>query len=149
MIPEKLLALRGDPARGRDLFRSATHISCRNCHIINNEGKELGPNLSQIGKKYPRDKILEQILDPSRSIDQQYLTHIVETKQGQVHSGLLIRKTPTEIVLKDPQGTSLTIPQGEVEQVTTQRTSLMPQDLLRDLTPQEAADLLEFLTGRK
>src|SRR5436305_1617664 len=56
--PIAVLSLRGDPERGRALFRSPA-LQCLNCHKLGDEGKELGPDLSAIGKTRSREELLE------------------------------------------------------------------------------------------
>ena len=116
---------------------------------MNGTGSTLGPDLSAIGKKYSRAQILDSILDPSRSIDPNYVTYLAETKDGQVHTGLLARKTQTEVVLKNAGDKEIHIPAGKLAALMPQKTSLMPELLLRDLTAQQVADLLEFLANSK
>jgi putative heme-binding domain-containing protein len=142
--PEQILALKGDPSKGKELFQS-TATQCVNCHRINGTGSTLGPDLSAIGKKYSRAQILESILEPSRSIDPAYVTYLAETKDGQVHTGLLARKTEHEVILKKVGDKEIHIPADKLAALMPQKTSLMPELLLRDLTAQQVADLLEFL----
>ena len=60
-------------------------------------------------------------------------------------TGLVVEKNGREVVLKDAQGKTVRVPGGEVEQLVPQSRSLMPELLLRDLTAQQVADLLEYL----
>ncbi len=145
--PAEILALTGDVARGRHVFLQAGQ--CKNCHRVGKEGGDVGPDLSQIGKKLDRAKILENILDPSKDIEPAYITHLIETTNGTVYSGLIVSKSAAEIVIKDAQGKVTTVPARIVESIAPQRTSLMPEFLLRDMTAREAADLLEFLSSLK
>jgi len=62
---------------------------------------------------------------------------------------LLVNKSAKEIVLKDVQGKIIAVPTKSVESIVPQRVSLMPELLLRDMTPREVADLLEFLSSLK
>ena len=144
--PEDILALSGDAARGRQLFLSTAGVQCKNCHRAVGTGTEIGPELSAIGKKYNRAQLLETILEPSKAIDPKYVTYLVETSAGKVHSGLLVERTDTQVVLKDAKNEPVRIPAAEVELLAPQATSLMPELLLRDMTAQEVADLLEFLS---
>lgn len=105
--------------------------------------------LTTIGKKYNRAQLLESILEPSKLIDPKYVTHLVETKDGQVLSGLLIERNANEVVLKDAQNKVFRLPASSVEHLVTQQQSLMPELLLRDMTAQQVADLLEYLGSLK
>ena len=124
-------------------------MQCKNCHRIAGKGTEVGPDLDLIGKKYDRAGILDNILFPSKQIEEKYLTYLVETKKGQVHSGLLVSKDATKVVLKDATNKRIEIPAGDVELLVPQQKSLMPDLLLRDLTAEQVADLTAFLSSLK
>ncbi len=147
--PAELLALKGDAARGRQVFFNTAGVECKNCHRINEDGKQVGPDLNQIGKKYTRAQLLETILEPSKKIEKKYLVYLVETKQGRVFTGLLDKRTSDEVVLKDNQGKLTHIPADDVELFAPQRKSLMPELLLREMTAPQVADLLEYLETLK
>jgi putative heme-binding domain-containing protein len=141
----ELLTLSGDRERGRRVFFQTGQ--CKNCHKIGGEGVDIGPDLSHIGKKLDRAKILTSILEPSKDIEPAFTTYVLETTNGTVHTGLLVAKSEKAIVMKDAQGKLTTFQAGMVESLVPQRTSLMPELLLRDMTAREVADLLEFLAG--
>jgi putative heme-binding domain-containing protein len=147
--PEQILAIKGNAARGRELFLQSAGLQCINCHRIGGAGKTLGPDLSAIGKKYGRAQILESILDPSKNVDPAYVTYLLETTDGQIHTGLLIRKAADHVLLKTVDDKEIRIPAKQVQLLVPQKKSLMPELLLRDLTPQQAADLVEFLAEQK
>ena len=59
------LALAGDAARGKNVFKRV----CSSCHRLENVGNEVGPNLlSALGTKTP-EMLLLDIFDPSREVD--------------------------------------------------------------------------------
>jgi putative heme-binding domain-containing protein len=131
------------------LFFKAGALQCVNCHRIAGTGSTLGPDLSEIGKKYTRVQILESILEPSKSIEPKYVAYLVETSDGKVHTGLLAEKNDREVVLRTVGDKEVRIPAGKVETMVPQSKSIMPELLLRDLTAEQAADLLEFLASLK
>ena len=143
--PSKILSLEADAQRGRKVFFSDAAASCKNCHRIGKTGENLGPDLSKIGKKYRRDQLLVHILEPSRFMEPKYVPYVVETKQGLVFSGLLDKKTDTQVVLKDARNKQTVIASDDVEVMVRQQKSLMPELLLRDMTAEQVADLLAFL----
>jgi putative heme-binding domain-containing protein len=140
-----ILSLPGDPRRGRAVFVENPSAQCKTCHRIGEVGQAIGTDLSKIGAKYDRATLLEQILEPSRTIEPSYLSYLLETKDGRVLTGLVVEKTAREVVLKDAQGKTVHIPGGDVENLVPQARSLMPELLLRDLTAQQVADLLAYL----
>jgi putative heme-binding domain-containing protein len=147
--PEQILKLKGDAERGKTLFFKSATLQCVNCHKVNGTGSNLGPDLSQIAKKYTKAQILESILEPSKFIDPKYVAYLVETTDGRNHTGLLAEKNDKEIVLKMQGDKEVRIPTKDVEHMAPQKSSLMPELLLRDLTAEQAADLLEFLATLK
>ncbi len=147
--PEEILALEGDANRGRDLFFKAAGVQCRNCHKVGDEGRDLGPELTHVAKDKDKLKILDTILNPSKEIHKDYVSYLVETKQGRVHAGLLVQQSDEEVVLKDNQHQLIRIARADVEVLQPQEKSLMPEMLLREMTAEQAADLLQFLVELK
>lgn len=145
----QILAMKGDVANGRKLFFESAVVNCRNCHRIQKEGKEVGPELTTIGRKLTRLQLLESILEPSKQIDPKFVTYLVETTSGQLLTGLLVSDTDAEITLKDVQGNLVMTPRDQIEQSVPQRQSLMPDLLFRDMTAQQLADLVEYLSTLK
>ena len=145
--PEQIYSLIGDPIRGESFFFDADGASCRSCHQIGQRGKQIGPDLTTIGKKLTRDELLESILEPSTRIDKKYLTYLAETSEGLVFTGLLVSMDENEVVLKDAQDKLQRIPANNVEQFVSQQKSLMPELLFRDMTAQQLADLLAYLSS--
>lgn len=144
IVPEKLLALSGNADRGREAFFLST-FQCGNCHTVKGKGGQVGPDLSQVAVRLSRAQILESILEPSKVIEAKYLTYTAETASGQLHVGLLVDKNDREVVMRQVGNKELRLPAKEVVTLQPQKTSLMPDQLLRDATAQQAADLLAFL----
>src|SRR5262249_11857586 len=138
-----LTKMKGDPAAGKLVFAKAG--TCANCHVVNGEGKEVGPSLSEIGKKLSREALFESILYPSASISHNYETWILETKKGDVANGILVSQTPDEVVLKCADALVRTFNRTEIESLSRSPISLMPADLHKDLTPQDLADVVEYM----
>ena len=67
------------------------------------------------------------------------------TAEGRLHTGLLERESPQEIVLRTAEKKQLTIERDDIDELQISPISLMPQFLLSDLTAQQAADLLAYL----
>ncbi|MGE4002662.1 MAG: PQQ-dependent sugar dehydrogenase [Planctomycetaceae bacterium] len=145
--PETILDLTGDVAQGARLFFETEGVQCKTCHQIKEVGRNIGPRLDEIGKKLRPPQLLESILEPSKVIDPKFVTYVIETKDGQLHTGLLVKKDAAEVVLRDAQDRLISVPHDEVEHLVGQRASLMPELLVRDLTAQQLADLLAYLSS--
>ena len=147
--PDQILSLDGNAERGREIYLKSTAAQCAKCHKIGDEGGTLGPDLSQIGKKYERGALLETILDPSKAMAPEYVPHLLETKSGKVYAGFLVEKTDTQVELKDADGKTVRVPADDVELLAPQATSIMPELVLQDVSAQDAADLLAYLMTLK
>jgi putative membrane-bound dehydrogenase-like protein len=140
---DQLVKMRGDTARGQAAFKTAG--TCANCHIVNGEGKDVGPNLSEIGKKLSREALFESILYPSAGISHSYESYVLETKNGGVETGLLVSDTPEAVTLKGADGIVRTVKRGDIDTLRKSPLSLMPADLHKALTAQDLADLVGYL----
>jgi len=147
--PAKILALSGDPESGRKVFHETAGGLCARCHRSTAGGADFGPDLTHIAAKYNRGDLLDNILFPSKTIAQGYATYVVKTKSGDVLTGLLVKQTDQEIVLKDATLKETHVPAADLEKMTPQTISAMPDGLLNDLTAQQAADLIGFLQTQK
>jgi putative heme-binding domain-containing protein len=140
----ELVKRTGNSEAGKVLFE--TKGTCVKCHIVNGQGKEVGPNLSEIGSKLSREALFVSILDPSAGVSHNFETSTVVTENGQQVTGIIVSDTAESIVVKTADAILRTIPRSEVEEVIKLKTSLMPNDLQRLLTGQELIDIVEYLT---
>jgi putative heme-binding domain-containing protein len=133
----------GDPARGELIFRREAQ-NCLKCHSIAGAGGRVGPDLVSIGASAQRDYLVESILDPSAKIKENYhaLTVVAD---GIITSGVQIRETDTELVLRDVEDREVVIPLDALE-ARKEAGSIMPVGLADELTRQELVDLVRFLS---
>ena len=144
-----ILRLAGDVQAGEQLFFAQTSLQCRNCHRIAGKGQIVGPDLDKVGTRLSRAKILESVLEPSKTIETKYLQYLCETTEGQILSGVIIEKTDRALTLREAKGKVRVIPTDQIESLASQAKSMMPELLARDLTAQQLADLLEYLSQLK
>lgn len=146
---ERILAMTGDAEAGRYRFLKSKVQQCRTCHRLEGQGQMVGPDLDGIAKKRNRIQLLESILDPAKQVEPEFQTHAVVTVDDAVITGLLIEKSPEEIVIRSADGKNHEIPTDDIEHQTQQAKSLMPSGLAAEMTAQELADLLAFLSELK
>jgi putative heme-binding domain-containing protein len=145
----KALAGPGDAASGRRIFYSAS-AGCARCHRVEDCGGQIGPDLSTIARGSDREKLMQSILHPSRDIAPQFVTHTIQTKDGQEFSGLLIGQSVNEgATLFMADGRAVLVPPLQIVSQTQSKVSLMPEGLAEALTVQDFRDLLAFLVSRK
>ena len=146
--PKSILAMQGDSSRGEQLFWSQG-MNCGKCHRIGERGTAVGPDLSTIGKQRSSEELLESLLWPSRRIDPKFAAYVLIMVDGRAFAGLLLKRDANAIVLWDNQGKEVKVAAAELQELHPSRISLMPDGQLAELTPQEAADLLEYLKTRR
>jgi putative heme-binding domain-containing protein len=135
------LDLKGDAARGRDLFRK----NCTACHRLENVGYEVGANLVAALRNKSKEALLIDILDPSREVDPRYVNYQVTTTTGRTVSGLLAVETPTSVTLRRGEKAEDTILRSQIEELRATTKSLMPEEFEKQLDKQQTADLIEYL----
>jgi putative membrane-bound dehydrogenase-like protein len=144
----KQLARRtGDPRKGQIVF--ATTGTCAKCHVVNGEGKDVGPNLSEIGAKLSRPALYESILFPSAGISHNFAAYTLVLQSGNVVSGILTSRTADSIAIKGIDAITHTYAAAEVEEIKEQPISLMPADLQKAMTADDLVNVVEYLTTLK
>jgi putative heme-binding domain-containing protein len=141
--PGAILSLTGDAKRGRAVFTGVSQ--CASCHACAGEGRNFGPDLSGLARKYNRTQLLEQILQPSKFIAPEFKTTTLTLSDETELSGFILSRDNDGIVLRDSTLAERRIPAAQVRESRESTLSAMPEGLLAPLTAQEAADLLEFL----
>ncbi len=134
----------GDPARGEQVYRRKDML-CQKCHAIAGAGGQVGPDLSSIGASAPVDYLVESLFTPNKAVKEGFHTLLITTSRGQQLSGLKVRESQAELVLRTPEDRELTIPVKEIEE-RSQGGSLMPDGLTDTLTRRELLDLVRFLS---
>ena len=145
-IPD-LARVRGEVQAGKQVF--AEQGTCAKCHIVQGQGKQVGPDLSEIGNKLSREALYESILYPSAGISHNYETYAIELADGNVVSGVLVSQSDEEFQIKDNEAVLRRFPIADVELIEKQPISLMPADLHKLMTEKELIDLIEYLTTLK
>ena len=139
---EALKGLERSAARGREVFLK----TCAQCHRLEGEGFEVGPDLSGARSK-GEPTLVEAILNPSRMVPPRYTQYAVETDRG-VAAGIIAKETGPAITLLRAGGVAETILRADIRSLGASPDSLMPSDLERVLPPSAIADLLEFLAAQ-
>jgi putative membrane-bound dehydrogenase-like protein len=135
-----LRAGTGDLVSGKALFGK----HCATCHRLFGEGQQVGPDLTHTSRK-DRDWLLVHIVDPSAVIRKEYLSYVVETKDGRVLTGLLAEQTAGQVTLVMANNERKTVARDRIESIRESPTSLMPENILKALKPQELRDLFRYL----
>lgn len=145
----------GDAARGAVAFHQ-TQTLCAKCHAVGaNDGgangggaNGLGPNLAENDARRTDDLLVESILEPSKTIRDEYRALKARTNDGRAVTGIVAEKTATTLVLRDLErdGARVEIPLDAIEEQAASDVSPMPVGLANQLTSrQQFLDLVRYL----
>jgi putative heme-binding domain-containing protein len=146
LLPELETGLKSrDFNRGKSLFAAT---QCFKCHIFDNTGGIVGPNLTAVGRRFSNKDLVENIIDPSRVISDQYAATIFSLKDGRIVTGRIANMGGENISVMenmlDP-GRLTGINRNAIEEMADSKASMMPNGLLDTLNLEEALDLIAYL----
>jgi putative heme-binding domain-containing protein len=143
----ELIGRKGDAKNGRLVFNTAG--TCHKCHIVNKIGRNLGPELSEIGSKLSRQAMLESILFPSAGISHNYDTWTLVLSNGTTTTGLILSETDESLNIIDNEAFKHTVSTDEIDDRIRQSVSMMPADLQKILSSQELIDVVAYMETLK
>lgn len=131
----------------RVFFSSAAR--CATCHAHGGRGEDVGPDLTAVGGRMAREKILESIVHPSREMAPLYVPWRVLTGDGRALSGMKLNvgSGGNSFRYLSADGSIFQIPLEEIEMQSPSSESIMPTGLLDLLSVEEVTDLLAFLSA--
>jgi putative membrane-bound dehydrogenase-like protein len=129
-----------DTSAGRKHFQTI----CASCHKLGEDGTRLGPDLTGSGKN-GINYYLENVIDPNAVIGTDFQMTVVETKDGDLISGLLVNESPDAITIRTT-ATEEKISKSKIAKRHLSDKSLMPEGLLDTLGDREKIELLKYLT---
>ncbi|MGH8245395.1 MAG: c-type cytochrome, partial [Gammaproteobacteria bacterium] len=135
------LGEEGDALRGKSVFER----TCATCHAPR-RGRAVGPDLSGVSSR-TKAQLLEDILNPSKSIQARYTNYVIITRDGKIHDGLIVSETPGTLTLRRSEGPDETFLRANITQIRSSSVSLMPDGLEQDMSARDVSDLIAFLQG--
>jgi len=140
--------IRGDVEAGRALFFDSAEIqNCRVCHTLQNRGGLVGPDLTGLAGKPPRE-ILRSIVAPRAAIEERYATISITTRAGEKFTGVKRDENETTIRLYDTSTlppVSRAFLKSDVAKTERLNTSAMPADYASKYSLKQLLDLVSFL----
>jgi putative heme-binding domain-containing protein len=131
---------RTDVAAGVKLFEK----SCAICHQVGGKGAKVGPNLDGVGNRGV-ERLLEDIIDPNRNVDQAFRSTTLALKSGQIVSGLVLREEGEVVILADNLGKEVRITKNSIDERNVSQLSPMPANLVEQIPEPEFYNLLAYL----
>ena len=96
--------------------------------------------------KFDRNYLIESIIDPGKTISDQYSSSTVTLKNGETLTGLIVeRGEDFDVYPIDSKAEPIRVSGSDVEKVEQASVSQMPPGLINTLNPEELADLIAYL----
>ena len=136
----------GSADAGKAIFFGKTELSCVRCHKIGDQGGEVGPDLTQIGKTRDRRYLLESMVAPDAAIAEGFETAVIADDLGTVHTGIVTGETDQAVDLIKADASRVQIPKETII-ARKKGKSAMPGDLTKLMSRRELRDLVAYLAS--
>ncbi|PAY16185.1 heme-binding protein [Rhodopirellula sp. SM50] len=134
-----------DFENGRKMFAAT---GCYACHRFGDQGGMTGPDLTSAGRRYSPHDLLDQVIHPSKVINDQFSAVKVLTDDGRIHVGVVVNLNGDSMTintdLTDPND-RVNIDRKTIEEMMVSKTSAMPEGLFNRMTQDEILDLVAYL----
>lgn len=130
----------GDSAAGKLQFKK----HCAICHRLDGEGNKIGPDLAAAELKN-QETLLLNVIDPSAIVRQEFVAYVANLSDGRIMTGLLAESTDDTVTLLDAKNQRTLLKRSEIDELAPAELSLMPEQALDPLSPQETRDLFAYL----
>jgi putative heme-binding domain-containing protein len=130
---------------GKAMYQAAT---CGTCHAMKGEGGAVGPDLTQLGTRFTSKDMLEAIINPNKTISDQYVATQFSLKNGSSQVGRLINQDKVNyIISQNPFAPDVItkIPKKNVVEAKTSGVSIMYSGLVNGMGKNELRDLVAYL----
>ncbi len=126
-----------------------TVLACAQCHQIGKEGINRGPNLVDVVNKYKGDAkaVLQEILEPSRGIEEKYRNVSLQLEDDNVVTGLILAEDNETVKIQTgPNGAQVeNVAKSTIVSRRPSTISIMPMGLLNSRDKEQILDLLAYL----
>ncbi len=136
----------GSASRGRRLFWERQDLACARCHKIGEEGGDVGPNLTGLGGRLSRERVLQSILYPNEEVTTGYASVAVELRDGGFYAGIVKSESETELILNSLEDGEVVLSKEAIASRSV-GLSAMPEGLIAMLSKRDLRDLIEFLVS--
>ncbi|MBX3443070.1 MAG: DUF1080 domain-containing protein [Planctomyces sp.] len=140
-----LLESESGPPQDRELGRALFAKTCQQCHTLFGTGGKVGPDLTG-SNRANTEYLLSNIVDPSSVMAKEYRPTVFALADGRVLTGLVKDDTGANLTVQTANEL-VTFPKEDVEDSRESDQSMMPDDLLKNLSDAEIRALAAYLQG--
>jgi putative heme-binding domain-containing protein len=141
-----MLKNKGDARQGEKLF---TQLGCVACHTTKADQTPKGPFLGGIAKRYKRKELTLSIMQPSAVIAQGFESQWFDLEDGSMLEGFVVKEGAAEIEIRTIKGVPHIIKTKDIFERGKRKSSMMPQDLVKNISPTDLAAILAYLESLK
>ncbi|HET9487175.1 MAG TPA: c-type cytochrome, partial [Chryseosolibacter sp.] len=134
-----------DFEQGKMMFDAAR---CSSCHLMRGEGSNIGPDLTQLGTRFSAKDMLEAIIEPNKTVSDQYAATVFTMKDGSSILGRLTNEDGEKyFISQNPFAPEVIreIPKQDVVSTKYSYISVMYPGLINRLNEEELKDLMAYL----
>jgi putative heme-binding domain-containing protein len=148
---DDLLPMTDEELKGRDLENGKKMFAvgaCYKCHRITGQGGIVGPDLTPAGHRFSTKDLLETIIDPSKSVSDQYEATMFQMADGTVITGRVANLNGDKYMIQEDMaapGKFTNIKVDDIDAMKPSTISMMPTGLLDNLTRDEILDLVAYM----
>lgn len=134
----------GDAAAGKELYAKN---GCAGCHRIGDQGSEVGPDLTNVGRRRGLVFLEESLVKPNAMVANSYRAVQLMPKSGQAYGGIRLNEDDLSIQLRDMSGNLRSVMKDTLKEVKRDKPSLMPA--YERLSKTDLANLVAYLNSLK
>lgn len=134
----------GDSVAGKSIYAKS---GCAGCHKIDDEGRDLGPDLTDIGRRRGLKFLEESIVKPDAFVPNNYRAVVVVLKSGKTVSGIRLNEDDLSIQVRDLSGHLLSFLKEDLKEIRRDKLSVMPA--YEKLNEKDLGDLVAYLNSLK
>jgi putative heme-binding domain-containing protein len=138
-------AVTGDKAAGEKLFWGKG--ACGGCHVVNQKGGRLGPELSRVGRLRSLAYLRASVSDPNADLTPGYNTIVAVTREGQKLVGVERNFDNFYTQFMDSSEKLHSYRKADLASVKREFRTLMPDNYNRLFNQTELNDLLAYLVS--
>lgn len=148
---KELTELFKTPLKGQDYKNGEKMFSagrCIVCHRFKGNGGYSGSDLGSVGSRYSVADILASIIEPSKTISEQYQASTIKLKSGEQLYGRIIYKNKDELAIAPSAFLPSQIQKiaaNDVASINLSNVSKMPQGLINGMNADEVRNLIAYL----
>jgi putative heme-binding domain-containing protein len=136
----------GDSTRGQAIFEGKG--ACLTCHRVEARGRDVGPDLTDIGRARGAASIQRAMIDPTGSMFPINRPVRAVTRDGRVINGRRLNEDTYTVQIITAEGQLISLVKTELREWSVSQTSPMPS--FKDtLTPGELIDLVAYVSSLK